>query len=131
VPSENLEVAKRGSEAFRDEGVEGLLEFAHPEIEMITPVGLAVEPDTYVGHDGIRRYFDSFYEMMDEIRIEPREYHEVGDKVLIETTLRARGKATGIEVEQTATQLWEFEDGLARRATFYATLEEARAAAED
>ena len=65
---ENLEIVRRGFEAFNEKGVEGIIPFIDPEFVAVTPPDLASEPDTYRGHDGIRRWFDSFYEVMDEIR---------------------------------------------------------------
>jgi hypothetical protein len=45
--------------------------------------------------------------------------------VVVEMTLKARGKATGIEVGQPLCQVWEIRDGLAARLENYATLNEA------
>lgn len=66
---------------------------------MQTPVGMAAEPDTYRGPEGIRRWFESFYEVMEEIRL-----------------------------EQKAVQAWLIRDGLARRIEFFTDLDEALAA---
>jgi hypothetical protein len=52
----------------------------------------------------------------------------VGDRVIVPITLRARGRATGIEVEQSLVQTWELEDGKAIRVEVFATVDEARAA---
>ena len=72
MASENLEDRQgRASTAFNADGVDGILPFIHPDFEATTPPELAAEPDTYRGHEGVRRYFDSFYEIMDEIRFEP------------------------------------------------------------
>ncbi len=65
------EIVERGIRAYSEDGVEALIEFVHPEFEMTTPPGIAAEPDTYRGRDGVRRYFESFLEIMDEVRIEP------------------------------------------------------------
>ena len=120
---------QRGFAAFSDEGPEGLIRFLHPDFEMTTPAGMAAEPDTYRGHDGIRRYFDSFNEVMDEIRFDVIGYEDLGDgRVLTPTVLRARGKLTGIEVEQQVSQVWEISGGLAHRCHVFPTPEEARAA---
>ena len=54
--------------------MEALLPFIHPDFEVTTPAGLAAEPDTYRGPEGIRRYFESFYEAMDEVGFEPEEF---------------------------------------------------------
>jgi ketosteroid isomerase-like protein len=129
MASENLAIVKRGFEAFNRDGVEGILPFVHPDFEATTPPELASEPDTYRGHDGVRRWFDSFYEVMDNIRWEPREFRAVGDRVLVDFTLKARGKSTGLEFGQDAFMVWELRDGQAIGLRLFPTLEEAMTAA--
>jgi len=129
VASENVEIVERGFEAFNQGGVEALLPRLHPDFEVTTPPELASEPDTYRGHEGVRRYFDSFYEAMEEIRWEPRSFQEAGGRVVVEFTLRARGKSTGLEVGQDAVMVWELRDGKAIGLELYPTLDEALAAA--
>ncbi len=57
--------------AFSEGGVEAFIPYMHPEGEFTTPPELASEPDTYRGHEGVRRYWASFYEVMDEIKVDP------------------------------------------------------------
>jgi ketosteroid isomerase-like protein len=128
LTSQNIETVRRGFEAFNRDGVEGILPFIHPEFEATTPPDLASEPDTYRGHDGVRRWFDSFREVMEEIRWDPRAFHEEGGRVVVEFTLRARGKITGLDFGQEAVMVWELRDGRAIGLELYPTLEEARAA---
>jgi ketosteroid isomerase-like protein len=129
VSSNNLEIVQRGFEAFNANGVEGIIPFLDPGFEAITPPNLASEPDTYRGPDGVRRWFDSFYEVMDGIRWEAREYHEAGERVVVEFTLRARGKTTGLDFGQDAVMVWWLRDGKAIRLELFQTLDEALAAA--
>src|SRR4029079_7945252 len=58
----DVELVRRGFEALEVGDAEALIPLVHPEFEMTTPAGLAAEPDTYRGQEGVRRYFDSFYE---------------------------------------------------------------------
>jgi ketosteroid isomerase-like protein len=129
VSAENVEIVRAGLEAFAEGGVDALVEMLPPEFEFTTPPELASEPGTYRGHDGVRRYFDEFYEAMDEIRVEPQQFHDLGDKVAVEFTLHASGRTTGIETTIDAVQLWDVTGGIARSALICKTLEEARAAA--
>jgi ketosteroid isomerase-like protein len=131
MASENVDIIKAGFEAFNRDGAEGMMAFVHPEFVATTPPELASEPDTYRGHEGVRRWFDSFYEVMDEIRWEPHGFHAAGDKVIAEFTLHARGRSTGLEFGQDAVQVWTLRDGKAIGVELYPTLAEARAAAED
>src|SRR5262249_7179681 len=80
-------------------------------------------------YDGIRRWFDSFYEVMDEIRWDAHSFQEAGEMVIVVFTLRARGKTTGLDFGQDAVMLWELRDGKAIRLELFATLGEAQAAA--
>lgn len=126
----SVEIVRAGFEAWNEGGIEALLEYIHPQFEVTTPPDLAAEPDTYRGHDGVRRYFESFYDAMDRVSFEPHDYLPVGDLVVMPMTLRARGRATGIETEQSVVQVWEVKDGKVIRAEVFATLDEAMAAAQ-
>lgn len=127
----DTEVVKAAMEAFGNEDVETIIPFVHPDFETTTPSGLAAEPDTYRGHDGVRRYFASFYEAMDKLWLDARDFREVGGgRVLFVGTLHSRGRSTGIESEIEAIMLWTIEDELLRRTEIFATEEEALAAVE-
>jgi ketosteroid isomerase-like protein len=121
----NVELVRRGFEAMSEEGGEGMLPFVHPDFEVTTPASLAAEPDTYRGREGVRRWFDSFYEAVDEIRFEAHEYRAVGEKVVVPFTMRVRGRTTGIEAEQTAVQVWQLREGKVFRMEIFATVDEA------
>lgn len=130
MASEGIEIVRAGFDAFNERGVEGILPIIDPEFEATTPPELASEPDTYRGHEGVRRYFDSFYEAMDEIRWEARSFEEVGGKVIVPFTLHARGKTTGLEFGQDAVQVWTLRGGKAIGLELFSTIEEAREAVE-
>ena len=131
MSSENVEIVELGFEAFNERGVEGILPYIHPEFEATTPPNLASEPDTYRGHDGIRRWFDSFDEVMDGIRWDAHDFQQVGDTVVVEFTLRARGKTTGLDFGQDAVMVWSLRDGKAIRLELFESLDEALQAAQE
>jgi ketosteroid isomerase-like protein len=126
----NLDVVKDGFKALSTGDVEALMPFIHRDFEMTTTADVASEPDTYMGPEGVRRYFDSFYDAMDEVRFEPGEFQEVGGRVIAQSTLIARGRATGIEVEQEVVLVWSLRDDQVIRIDVYATLDEALEAAQ-
>jgi ketosteroid isomerase-like protein len=125
----NVQLVRRGFQALREGDVEALIPLIHPEFEATTPPGLAAEPDTYRGPEGIRRYFESFYEAMDRVRFEADDFIPVGERVVVPLTLRARGRTTGIQTAQKVVQIWDIKDEKAYRVEVYATLEDAMAAA--
>jgi uncharacterized protein len=130
VSAENVAIVRGALEGFNSGDPERILPFLDPDFVATTPSELASEPDTYRGHDGIRRYFESFEEVMEDIRWDLHDFHEAGDRVLVEFTLRARGKTTGLDFGQPAVMLWELRDGRAIRLDLFSTLDEARAAAD-
>jgi uncharacterized protein len=112
MAQENVEIVRSAYAALAEQGVEAVLAFADPEFEATTPPSLASEPDTYRGHDGVRRYFGSFGDAMEGVYFEGEEFTSVGDKVLVDTKLHARGRTTGIETEQQAFLVWTLREGL-------------------
>jgi ketosteroid isomerase-like protein len=125
----NAELVRQGYEALRDGDFEALLPLIHPDFELTTPAALSAEPDTYHGPDGVRRYFDSFYEAMDRVSFRAEEVIPVGDLVVVDSVLHTRGRTTGIETEQRIATVWELKDGKAYRLSVYATMDEALAVA--
>ncbi len=100
MPNDNVEIVKHGFKAFNENGIDGILPFLDREFEATTPPSLASEPDT-----------------------------DRGDRVIVEFTLRARGKTTGLDFGQDAAMLWVLRDGRAVRLDLFETVDEARAAA--
>jgi uncharacterized protein len=130
VAESDVELVKQGYEALAAGGFEAWLPLFDPDVELTTPAALASEPGIYRGPDGVRRWFDEFYEAMDEVRLEPQEFHEVGEWVVVPFTIIARGRTTGLVVEQRAVQAWQLRDGKAIRLEIFADVEEAMAAIE-
>src|SRR5919108_1863347 len=100
---ENVEVVRRGLEAHHSDKLEArieeLLDFWDPNCEY-TSVMAALEPATYRGHDGIRRYLSDLSARWAEWRAEPEEVFEIGpDKVFATLRFHAVGKDSGVPVD--------------------------------
>jgi ketosteroid isomerase-like protein len=121
----NIENMRRGVEAFNSGDIGRILAFAHPDFEAVVPPELSAEPDTYRGHDGVRRYFESFQDVMDEIRFEPEQFWDVGESIVVAMRITAKGRQTAITVEQLVAQVWTFRDGKALRVQTYPSLADA------
>ena len=114
-----------------EDGVDAVAENLHPDFEFATPPQLASEPGTYRGLEGIRRWFDSFYEAMDMVRLQPDQIVDAGPgKVVVEFRILTRGRSTGLELSQEAAMLIRLVDGKAWRFEIVATKDEAQALAE-
>jgi ketosteroid isomerase-like protein len=81
------------------------------------------------GIDAVRRYLESFRNYWAEIRFEPQEYIDAGDKVVVVARLTGRGKSSGAEVERTWAYVWTVRAERALRMEAYADRAEALRAA--
>ena len=120
MSQKNIEIVRSAYAALAEQGVEGMLAFTDPQFEATTPPSLASEPDTYRGHEGVRRYFGSFGDALEGVYFVGQEFTAVGDKVLVDTTMHARGRTTGIEAEQRAFLVFTLRDGLVTRLETFA-----------
>jgi ketosteroid isomerase-like protein len=127
--SRSTEILLAAYESFGRGDLREILGFVHPEFEVAVPPELSAEPDTYRGHDGIRRYFESFADAMDEISFEPRRFWETPECVVADVRMSAKGRLTSIRVEQRFARVWVLRDEKVFRATTYASLPDALRAA--
>ena len=128
MTDDNIEIVKRGFEALDSGGVEAMIELLDPDFEATVPPELSVEPDTYRGHEGMRRYFAAF-EGLEDVRFEFVEAVAAGDKVVVTMILRAKGTDTGIPVEQLGHQVWTIRNEKAVRVEAFASKADALASA--
>jgi ketosteroid isomerase-like protein len=98
MSKENVELIRRGHEALQDAGEQAIFEYLDPDIDL-TPVAETPGVETYHGHDGVRRYFETTREAFGEFRWEPQEYVDLGDHVLVPTRFVAEGRGSGVPVE--------------------------------
>jgi len=130
VSRQDLELVRSMLETLNGSGVEAALDRIQPDFEGITPPELSPEPDTYRGHEGIRRYFAGFEGVMDEVRWEADELMEAPDeRVVAGIRLVTRSVATGLELELPVWQLCTLRDGKVLRIEGFAKREDALRAA--
>jgi ketosteroid isomerase-like protein len=125
-----VDTAKRGYEAFRRAGVEGILEFLDPEIEWRAWDRFSREPNVVHGHDGVRHLFSVYEENFSNLRAEPLEFIPAGDDVVV-VPFRLTGKerSTGEPIRLDLVHVWSGGDGIAKRVEVYESKREAFKAA--
>jgi ketosteroid isomerase-like protein len=100
MPKQNIEIARRGYDAYNRDGPYAIIEFLDSHIEWGTPEQDPYMRGTYRGHEGVRRFLDQFFELFEEARIEPEEFLEAGDRVVVPFLFTARTRETGIELTE-------------------------------
>ena len=118
-------------DTLNEEGVEAALEWVAEDFRGVVPPELSAEPDTYDGHDGLRHYFDTFEEIVDDLRFDAEELVELApDVVAARGLITGRGRESGIPVEMRVPGLYHIRDGKVVRIEAYPSWDDAIAAAE-
>ena len=90
--------------------LDAALDVCHPEVEFLSV--LAVDGKAYLGHAGIRQYFEDVTSAWDEWRVEVHRTAVVPDgRIVIEMTMHARGRESGLPIAVFAAHIWTLKDG--------------------
>ena len=123
-------LVRKMMDTLNDEGVEAALQWVAEDFHGVVPPELSAEPDTYDGHDGLRHYFDSFKEIVGDLRFDAEELVDVAPGVVAARGLiTGRGRESGIPVEMRVPGLYRIRDGKVTGIEAYPTWEDAMAAA--
>jgi ketosteroid isomerase-like protein len=117
MADEKVELSRKGYEAYNRDGPYAILQFLDPEVEWGTP-----EQGTegfYHGHGGVRKFLDDFFEVFEEAQIDPEEFIDAGDRLLVPFRFRAKAKGSGLEIEEHWVHVWTIRGGKAIRLEQY------------
>ena len=115
--SENVEIVRAVWDAFNREDWDASLKAAAPGFEM--DFSRAVGPWRGVfGLDQIRRVLEDMRETWESVRLEPHEFIEAGDLVVVPGTQHVKGRG-GIEVAARGVYVWTVRNGAIERVTMY------------
>ena len=119
MSQENVELMRKGVEAFNSGDPGAVAEFAHPEaqLEESTP-GL---DRVYVGPEGFRQWYQAaVIEAWEDFRVDVEEFRALDhEQVLVHARLRARGRQSGVEVDMPTFQVIGVKDGMVARRRLY------------
>jgi ketosteroid isomerase-like protein len=111
MSQENVEIARRHHDAFNRGDIEAFLEALDRDAEWI-PIMASLEGRVYRGREEVRRWIGELDMHWETFEVCPEELHDLGDRVLILGHWRARGRASGVTLEnQPASWLYEIKDG--------------------
>ena len=75
-----------------------------PDLEMVSH-----------GHDGFRKLWRYWMDAFEDLRWDPAEILDFGDKVLVTTQQRGHGSGSGVAVSEPVSQLFTLRGGLVIR----------------
>ena len=126
---ENVEVVRRGVEAWNKHDADLWLSYAAPEVEWMPAGPAAVERTIYRGHDEVATGFAAVWETWEEFHFQESEVRDLGDSVLWLGTVHMRGGASQVELDQEAANLLDFSGDKIVRVRGFRSWQEALDAA--
>ena len=106
----NIELVRRGYEAWNRGGVEAIIEILDPGIEWKSPSGEPTAREVYRGHKGVREWACD-WEGLFENHYEPERFFDAGHQLLVFVRWRGRHEDSGQEFEQAIANVWTIHDG--------------------
>ena len=139
MSQENVEMVRGMWEPFKgvdltavdwdDEAIREMSErFWSPEVELRWSRS-GPEARVYQGRDGVIQAFREWVEPFREYYIEPLDFIEQEDRVIIPQRHRGIGSTSGVSVEDEFTHVYEVRNHMIMRVDEYDTLDEALEAA--
>jgi ketosteroid isomerase-like protein len=124
----NVEAVKDAMVSFNERDIDGLLEFADPEVEWCPPAELP-GTDVYHGHDGVRQAIADMLDVFGDLRAEPERFIDADDRVIALYRWRGRASTSGISVDDFDVPAGMIAtmspEGLATDVRFFITWEKA------
>ena len=124
----DIETLRTGYEAFSRGDWDAPTRFAHPEFELRT-ADRVPNPGTYRGPEEVRRFFEDLFAPFEEMVVEPEEFFERGDQIVVFVLARLRPTGSSAEVENRIGHLWTMREGKASRLEVFPRREDALEAA--
>src|SRR4051812_44913964 len=115
---EDVDRVRSAYEAFDEGGVEAILDRIAPDLQVR---GRASAPDRekLVGGEGIFELVRLNMEAFGTLELEPLEFLDRGDTVVVVLLQRVRGRASGVPLEVETVHVWDFRDGRASQMRIF------------
>jgi ketosteroid isomerase-like protein len=89
---------------------EAFSQFAHPDM-VLDLTSNVLNPATYEGFDGFRRFVEQVGEAWAEFRMEPEEFFEQGNVVVVLVRAVGTGRGSGVQIDAPVAMVAEVRDG--------------------
>jgi ketosteroid isomerase-like protein len=124
MPPKNVEVVKRAHQrllgdlaAFRG-GASDLAEFCDPEVH-VDQTRRVFNPASYDGYEGLLSALGEVRDAWEQFALEPEEFIDAGERVVVIHRVRARGRGSGVQLEARSASVYTLRDGRVVRLVVY------------
>src|SRR5919197_2052294 len=115
---ENVELARKGYEAFARRDFDAVLALMDPDVEAHNPPEVP-EAGVHRGHDAVRRDFEQTLDLFEDFSIEVEQYFEAGEELVVFLVYRGRARGSTAEVVAPMAHVWTIRDGKAIKLPQY------------
>jgi ketosteroid isomerase-like protein len=129
MSQENVEVVRQAHEAFNLRDLDALADLTGPDWVMDWSRSIGPQRGVYQGRSGVEEWIAAISEAFESFEILPLEYVSAGDRIVVPTRVKGRGRGSGVVVDAEGVTLWELERGKVVRLTLYGARQEALEAA--
>ena len=106
----SIEVVRRALDAFNRRDLEAIRGLHHPDVRVDWSASRGLEAGVYAGLSELVKFFQTFFDMFDRIRIEPEGFIEREESIVVPNSAYVRGRG-GIETVARSAFVFEVRDG--------------------
>ncbi len=128
MAEQSIDIVRRMYDAFHRGDAAAATDCFHPDV--VVDASRRIDGGIGQGRDELNRIVGAWLGAFEEWSEELEQMRDLGDKVLVVSTQRGRGKGSGTEVEARYALLYEVRDGAITKMTMYTDLDEAHEAAD-
>src|SRR3979409_612736 len=100
MSQENVEIVRKGIEAWNQHDADLWLSYAAPDVEWMPAGPAAVERTVYRGRDEVASGFAAVWQTWDLFQFEEDQVRDLGDSVLWLGRVKMRGGASQLDLDQ-------------------------------
>jgi ketosteroid isomerase-like protein len=124
MSQENVDMTRDFIAAYNRRDFDTAVENFDPKVDWVLPAHQ--DFDSCRGPAQIIRFWEGLDETFDELRLDPQEFVDAGEKVAVRLRYFGRGKGSGAEIEtEMYHQVTTFDDGVIVRFDYVTSWQEA------
>jgi uncharacterized protein len=118
MSQENVAIVRRIYAAWGQHGLWAASGDLDPAIQWVNPDD-AVEGGTHTGVDAFERTLSKVSDSFEELQFDLDEFLDAGDEVVVVTTMRGKGRGSGVDIEDPQAHVWTIRGGKAVRMRWF------------
>src|SRR5215208_528769 len=113
MSGENVKLVRAAHEHLNEGDIDALIALCGEDFELDMSARI-LNPKTYRGHEGIRRFYNEVTEVWEDFRWDPLRFLEADGAVVVLLHSHGRGRGSGLEMARDAAMVWTLAEGRAR-----------------